>query len=318
MVLNLSRHNFGDELSEIDSKKVFKQRLNCSICHYQLNRNDTSLLSKFPCNVRAFRDESFHVWRCPQCRTIHCLEIVDLDHYYSQYPITTAVTNNSAQACFKNIYRRLKKHGFSKSHSLLDYGCGGNGLFVQYLRGLGYTKTYGYDPYASNLDFSFPDILKNAPFDYVLSQDVIEHVEDPHQFLSQINQLVAPGGYILIGTPNADNIDLSRPELAEYYNEVHVPYHLHMYNRETLESLGIQQNWQPVEFFKRPFHDLLIGMNSRAWNQYVRLFDGSLDVIYGPSQPWKAMTSIKFWFYALFGYWLSFQTNMAVMFHKKL
>lgn len=316
MVQNLARSNSISDAAVVQSQ-TSKQRLDCSICNYHLDLSDASQLFKFSCNVRAFRDASFNVWRCPQCQTIHCLEVVDLDHYYSKYPIAAAVAHNSAKACFRNIYRRLKKHGFSKSHTLLDYGCGGNGLFVQYLRGLGYTQSYGYDPYSQNPTFSSPDILRNTPFDYVFSQDVIEHVEEPDQFLNQLDQLVASGGYIFVGTPNADNIDLSKPEVAEYYNEVHVPYHLHMYNRATLERLGAELNWQPVEFFERPFHDLLIGMNSRAWNQYIRLFDGSLDVIYEPSQVWKAISSPKFWFYALFGYWLSFQTNMAMVFQKK-
>jgi hypothetical protein len=59
-------------------------------------------------------------------------------------------------------------------------------------------------------------------------------------------------------------------------------------------------------------------MNSRAWNEYVRLFDGSLDVIYEPSQTWKALTSYRFLFYAIFGYWLSLRTNMSIMFHKSI
>jgi rubredoxin len=58
------------------------KRHTCSVCHYQIAENDPSLLTEFPCNVRAFQNEVFHLWRCPQCQNIHCLEIVDLDRYY--------------------------------------------------------------------------------------------------------------------------------------------------------------------------------------------------------------------------------------------
>ncbi|MDZ8184150.1 MAG: class I SAM-dependent methyltransferase [Nostoc sp. ChiSLP02] len=294
-----------------------KQRLECLICNYRIDPRDESLFVTFPCNVRAFRDEKFKVWRCPNCRTIHCLDIVDLDRYYAKYPIAQAVAHDSARACYKNILKRLKKHGFDKNHTFLDYGCGGNGLFVKYLQELGFANVRGYDPYSPHPEFNNAKILEPGKFDYILLQDIIEHVEDPHTLLSELDNLLAPGGYILVATPNADNIDLSQPNLAEYYNEVHVPYHLHMYTQQTLELLGKQQNWEVVSFFERPFHDLLFGMNSRMWNQYVRLFDGSLDVIYEPSQPVKALTSLKFIFYMIFGYWLSFKTNMAVMFRKK-
>lgn len=303
---------------KIEKQKPNTQRIECLICNYRIEPNNESLSATFPCNVRAFKDEEFKVWRCPNCRTIHCLDVVDLDYYYAQYPIASAVAHQSAQACYQNIYKRLKKHGFSQTHSLLDYGCGGNGLFVQYLKKRGFMNCHGYDPYSSPETFGNPNILKQAPFDYILLQDVIEHIEEPKALLSELNNLIAPGGYILIGTPNADNIDLNQPDVAEYYNEVHVPYHLHLYTREVLESLGKKQGWEPVDFFDRPFHDLWFGMNSRAWNEYVRLFDGSLDVIYEPSNIWKPLTSYKFLFYAIFGYWLSFRTNMAVMFRKNI
>jgi len=310
--------NLADNLvlGQNQNYTLSKQRLDCLVCNHHINPDDESLFATFSCNVRAFRNEKFKVWRCPNCRTIHCLDIVNLNHYYAKYPIAQAVAHDSARACYKNILNRLRKHGFTKTHSFLDYGCGGNGLFVKYLQELGFANVQGYDPYSRHPEFNNPNILQQDKFDYILLQDIIEHVEDPNTLLSELNSLLAPGGYILIGTPNADNIDLSQPNLAEYYNEVHVPYHLHMYTQEILELLGTRQGWKSVYFFERPFHDLLFGMNSRMWNEYIRLFDGSLDVIYEPSQPKKVLTSYKFLFYMIFGYWLSFRTNMSVMFRK--
>jgi hypothetical protein len=60
------------------------------------------------------------------------------------------------------------------------------------------------------------------------------------------------------------------------------------------------------------------GLNPRAWNQYQRLVDRSIDVVSEPIQPWKALTSYKFLLYAILGYWLSFLTGMAVLFRKKI
>jgi SAM-dependent methyltransferase len=187
------------------------------------------------------------------------------------------------------------------------------------LQELGFTNSYGYDPYSANSEFNAPKILQQGPFDYILLQDVIEHVENPHQLLNDLDALLAPGGRILVTTANADNIDLAKPHLPEYYNEVHVPYHICLYTPEALEQLGNGQTWQMIEFFDRPFHDLIIGMNSRAWNQYVSILDGSIDVIYEPIKVGKVLSSWKVWkflFYALFGYWFSFHTDMAIMFQK--
>lgn len=305
----------NSDSSQPDDGSKSKQRLECLVCNYHVDPNEDAFVT-FSCNVRPFKNETFKVWRCPRCMTIHSLDVVDLPHYYAKYPIAEGKLTLPLRLCYQNLYRQLIKHGFSKNHSFLDYGCA-NGLFVQYLRQRGFANCYGYDPYASQQGFGDPRTLQQGPFDYIMEQDVIEHVEDPNEQLSELNVLLAPGGHILIGTPNTLNIDLTQPNVSDYYNEVHVPYHLHLYTREFLESLGSRQGWQPVDFWDRPYHDTRwFGLNTRAWNEYQRLFDGTLDVIYESVKPWKALTSYRFIYYAIFGYWLSFRTGMSIMFHK--
>ena len=303
--------------SQLFNERRSEQRLDCLICNHHIDPNDESAFVTFSCNVRAFMQEKFKVWRCPGCMTIHCLDVVDLAHYYAKYPIAQATLTLPLRLCYRNLYRQLTKHGFSKTHSLLDYGCGANGMVVQYLRERGFASCYGYDPYGSQEGFGNPATLQQGPFDYILIQDVIEHVEDPNTLLCELDSFLAPGGYILIGTPNAANIDLTQPSVSDYYNEVHVPYHLHLYTRESLEPLGRRQGWQPVDFFDRPYHDTpWFVVNTRAWNEYQCLFDGTIDVVYESIKPWKALTSYRFMFHAIFGYFFSFQTGMAIMFHK--
>jgi len=302
-----------------ENSTLGEQRLDCSICNYRVAPNDESAFATFPCNVRAFMHEKFKVWRCPNCQTIHCLDIVDLDYYYAKFPLFEAKLTWLYSIVYGNLCRQLTKHKFSKADSLLDYGCGANGLFVQYLQQRGFTNACGYDPYGSKDGLGNPAILQRGPFDYILSQDVIEHVEDPHDLLSKLNSLLSPGGYILIGTPDAANLNLNRPDCPDDYNFVHVPYHIHIYTRETLESLGRSQGWEPVDFFERGYDDTpWFGFNGRATSTYISLFDGSVDVVYEPFKLGKALTSGKFLFYALFGYWLSFHSRMAMMFRKSI
>jgi SAM-dependent methyltransferase len=295
-----------------------KQRLECLICNYHVDLNDKSAFSTFFCNVRAFRDEKFPIWRCPTCQTIHCLDVVDIDSYYAKYPFAEAKLTLPFRLCYQNLCQKMIEHGFSKTHSFLDYGCG-NGLVVQYLRENGFANAYGYDPYAPKESFGDATVLQRGPFDYILLQDIIEHVEDPHALLSKLDSLLAPGGYLLLGTPNATNIDINRPELSNYYNAVHVPYHIHIYTREVVESLGKQQGWEVVKFFNRGYDDTRwFGLNTRTWNEYQRLSDGTFDVIFEEINIWQALKSYRFLFYAFFGYWLSLRTDMTIMFRKKI
>jgi SAM-dependent methyltransferase len=299
---------------------TFSQRLECNICHYHLDANDKTQLTTVNCNVRAFLTEQFHVWRCPNCETIHCLEIVDLDRYYAPYPVAQAQFSPPYRIFYGNLHQRLCKHGFSPHHSLLDYGCGVNGLFVRYLQQQGFPNCYGYDPYAPPEGFGNPDGLKQKTFDYIILQDVIEHLEDPIELLRQLDSYLASGGYILIGTPNSDRLDLDKPNISDFYNGIHAPYHLHLYTRTSLELLGRDQGWETIDFFDRAYNDTpWLGLNNRALNVYQRGFDGSLDVWYNAIEFWKFLASpnfLIFIFYAIFGYWLSFHTEMAVMFRK--
>ena len=294
-----------------------RQRHRCVICDYETNPSDESQFAVFPCNIRAFRDEVFKVWCCPECQTIHTLETVDLDHYYAKYPFSQANLTWFVRMLYRNTYKRFRKYGLSLKHSFLDYGCGVNGTFVQYLKQRGFTNCYGYDPYGAIDGFGNPTILQRGPFDYILLQDIIEHVEDPRDLLKTLNGLLSPGGYILIGTPNASNIDLNQPNRSNHYNAVHVPYHLHIYTRKSIEILGCQQGWQFKYFFDRGFDDTLWpGLNTSAWNVYQRLCDGSLDVLFEPIPLPKLLKSAEFLFNAFFGYYFSLKTDMGIMFYK--
>ncbi len=302
--------------SQLHNERTIEQRLDCLICNHRIELNNESAFATFSCNVRAFKSETFKVWRCPGCMTIHCLDVVELAHYYAKYPFAQATLTLPLRLCYQNLFQQLAKHGFSNAHSFLDYGCG-NGLFVQYLQQRNFANCHGYDPYAPKEGFGNLTILQRGLFDYISLQDVIEHVEDPNALLGELDTLLAPGGYILIGTPNAANIDLTQPSVSDYYNAVHLPYHLHIYTPESLESLGRHQGWEPVDFFDKPYYDTRwFSLNARAWNEYQRLFDGTLNVIFEPIKLWKALTSYKYLFYAMFGYWLSYRTGMSVMFHK--
>jgi SAM-dependent methyltransferase len=117
---------------------------------------------------------------------------------------------------------------------------------------------------------------------------VSEYVDDSNALLSQLNYLLAPGGYILIGTPNAANIDLTRPDVSNHYNPIYAPYHLHFYTAKPLESLASRQERKAVEFFDRLYYDLPFVLNTPAWNKYQHLLDGTLNVVLEPIKTWKA------------------------------
>jgi 2-polyprenyl-3-methyl-5-hydroxy-6-metoxy-1,4-benzoquinol methylase len=77
---------------------------------------------------------------------------------------------------------------------------------------------------------------------------VIEYVDNSNALLNQLNHLLLPDGYILIGTPNLANNDLPCPDVSGYYNSIHAPYHLHLYTTKSFESLSCRQERKAVNF----------------------------------------------------------------------
>lgn len=285
----------------------------CNICGRA--RDDlTEPLVRQPCHVRAFLGEFFHLWRCSQCRTIHCLEQVDLDRYYAKYPFAKMELNSFVRKAYGNQLSRLARHGLDRGHRVLDYGCA-KGLFVRYLREAGFEHAHGFDPYGDPQALGDPAVLARGPFDYIVLQDVLEHVESPGELLTTLDGLLAPEGHVLVGTPNSDRLDLARGEY--FINELHAPYHLHIYTRETVESLGAKVAWRPVGFFDRSYFEVpSFGMNGPAGKVYQKLLDGTMDAALEPPRVLRALCSPRFVFYALFGYWLSDHSDMTVVFRK--
>ena len=59
-------------------------------------------------------------------------------------------------------------------------------------------------------ELQFPE-----PFDAVLITEIIEHVAHPDEFLAKVAQLIKPGGYIVMTTPNGEYFRNTLPRFSE-------------------------------------------------------------------------------------------------------
>jgi 2-polyprenyl-6-hydroxyphenyl methylase/3-demethylubiquinone-9 3-methyltransferase len=120
----------------------------------------------------------------------------------------------------ETIARRFKRQGVSplEGLSILDIGCGA-GLLSEPLSRLGAHVT-GLDPAAAAIEaarshaeatgatlaYRVGEVetlaQEGAKFDVVLAMEVIEHVDNPSDFVAVAASLVAPGGLICFSTLN--------------------------------------------------------------------------------------------------------------------
>lgn len=100
--------------------------------------------------------------------------------------------------------------------SIADIGCG-EGELLGRLAELGYTKLTGVGwqvnvppsiPKVEHVDLSRPgwaDQLHGATFDIMTATEVLEHLVNPFEFLTQLRRLAKPRGRLILTFPNVHN-----------------------------------------------------------------------------------------------------------------
>jgi 2-polyprenyl-3-methyl-5-hydroxy-6-metoxy-1,4-benzoquinol methylase len=111
--------------------------------------------------------------------------------------------------------------------------------------GVGYARSHGWEAYAA--DCTDPVELRALglePAELVIAGEVIEHLPNPGDLLRALHELVAPGGTLVITTPNAAGWLNPMASLAGY--EVNHPDHIVMFTWSPLTTLMARQGWEVV------------------------------------------------------------------------
>ncbi len=104
----------------------------------------------------------------------------------------------------------------------------------------------GFEAYTA--DCRDPEELEGlglAPAQLVIAGEVIEHLDDPGAFLAGLQALVAPGGQLVVTTPNAYGLFNVFASLA--HREINHPDHVMMFTWRTLTNLASRHGWEPSE-----------------------------------------------------------------------
>ena len=205
-------------------------KIKCLLCNA-----DTNLQKKeFP----GFQEpEVFSIYHCPSCNTSFSLPRVDASSIYNtiykkgadvigyerywRYKETIKDHDNplvfldQAEESYWGAINAIKSSIVNKNEAkILEIGCG-MGYLTYALNKAGYNstgldisqeaineaqKTFG-DYYVCANFFSFSEKHSNE-FDVIVMTELIEHVENPTEFLLQAARLIKPEGSIIITTPN--------------------------------------------------------------------------------------------------------------------
>jgi len=229
-------------------KKVFKE--SCRIC----GDAEWSVLYNGPIRVGKFGDwsKSDHtIWKCSNCQA-GFLNQVPLNYESAIY--RNLVDGSSSPEDYYTLHdgeqaNKLKILGTEKLRGkvLADIGCGA-GSFLDLVKGYA-SKTIAVEPAhlfqqelrnKGHKTYSYcKDALKDweGAIDIAVSFAVIEHLENPLEFLKEIKLLLKPDGFLLVSTPNYQDwlIDF----LPAVYDRFFFRYvHLWYFTGNSLEKLG--------------------------------------------------------------------------------
>lgn len=111
-----------------------------------------------------------------------------------------------------SVFRFFERE-YSRDVSILDCGAG-TGAWIERLRKGGYQKIKAVEKNKKDFQSTFPffelDLnsefseLIREKFDVITAIEIIEHLENPSNFLRQCEYLLKPGGSLVITTPNIE------------------------------------------------------------------------------------------------------------------
>ncbi len=150
---------------------------------------------------------------------------------------------------------------------VLDIGCGDGSSLLE-LKALGY-EAYGVETDANvarvrdalglNIHIG---MVENArlpahSFQHIIANQVIEHVVDIDSFIASMRELLAPGGTVIVSTPNARSF--FRALYGRRWMHWHVPYHQQIWSARGL-SIALERNGLKL--------DRVQTMNPPSWTMH--------------------------------------------------
>lgn len=172
-------------------------------------------------------------------------------------------TKDSRQLNFRRrLERVLAVTGQDSIHSVLEIGAA-FGFFgevmLQRLPDISYTgidvaeAPIRYGREELGLDLEHGDYLARdyeTPFTDIYLWDVIEHLAHPEDFLRKIHADLAPGGHLVVGTPD---ISALLPRLrGRRWRNIHPPSHLQYFSAATLRLFLERHGFTPMATLHPP------------------------------------------------------------------
>lgn len=218
----------------------------------------TDILPKITAIDHTVSKEKFEIWECNTCSARFTQNVPTQNFIGRYYQSADYISHtDTKKGLINSLYHLVRKRtlrqkqrllekitGMGKG-TLLDIGAG-TGAFASFMKNAGWRVT-GLEPdeatrqrAAKIYNFSLQSTselfdLPGSSFDVVTLWHVLEHVHALHEYMSQIQFVLKPGGKAFIAVPNytSYDADLYKQHWAAY----DVPRHLYHFSPESMKLL---------------------------------------------------------------------------------
>lgn len=239
--------------------------MNCRIC---------GTVNPEPVYIGKIRDgrfpsltpDSYHVLECKSCKGRFLNQLIEEETYYVSEQYRKEVDGSSVVEDFHALHDRehlkilpLLDLQEWRGKKICDVGAGG-GSFLDIVKGFS-SELYAVEPSATFQGALRKKGIKTFPFlndakdiqesiDVCACFSVIEHINEPLEFLRGIKKLMKKDGVLYLTTPNFDDVLMTAlPDIypAFFYRKVHSIY----FNPESLISIFKLAGFKEIEI--KPF-----------------------------------------------------------------
>lgn len=207
-------------------------------------------------------EDEFTYYGCANCNTIfiHPVPVEQLKKIYpSNYYSFVNKPKNSVvrlkEWLDKRFFKKVLKQLSAQQINVLDVG-GGTGWMLDVMKKtdkrIGLTQIVDIDTQAKNIaeekghtyfEGMIETFTTDKRFHLILMLNLVEHVADPLAVLQKAESLLAPGGIIVIKTPNTVSWD-ARLYKKSYWGGLHCPRHWTIFSEKSfrilLQSTGLK------------------------------------------------------------------------------
>jgi SAM-dependent methyltransferase len=182
---------------------------------------------------------TLQVFQCKECDLVQLKETMPVD-FYEDYEMAVSFSESFLGYLRSLVGLLVSVSGVSRGR-LLEIGCG-DGTFLQTLDGAGFDVT-GVEPSdrfrskASAKGFNVHKLyldantaIPGAPFDIVVTRQVLEHVPDINGFLIGLKKSLTPGGFALIEVPSLE-IAIADRRFFDFF-----PDHVNYFSQTSLKN----------------------------------------------------------------------------------